>query len=131
MTLFWKATAAVLIALILILTMGKQEKDLGLLLNIAVCCMTATALLQILEPVIKFLESLRELTSLDSSALTTMLKLCGIGLVSELVCLLCNDAGCSSLGKSLHLLGSGLMLYLSIPIMETLLSTIRSIMGGL
>ena len=131
MTIFWKATAGVLVSLILILTLGKQEKDIGILLNIAVCCMLATGLFQILDPIIHFLDTLRELTAMESSALTTMLKLAGIGLVSELISMICMDSGCSSLGKGLQLLGSCLMLYLSIPIMELLLDTIQSIMGGL
>ena len=118
-------------SLILILTLGKQEKDIGILLNIAVCCMLATGLFQILDPIIQFLDTLRELTAIESSALTTMLKLAGIGLVSELISMICMDSGCSSLGKGLQLLGSCLMLYLSIPIMELLLDTIQSIMGGL
>ena len=131
MTIFWKAAAGVLVSLILILTLGKQEKDIGILLNIAVCCMLATGLFQILDPIIQFLDTLRELTAMESSALTTMLKLAGIGLVSELISMICMDSGCSSLGKGLQLLGSCLMLYLSIPIIELLLDTIRSIMGGL
>ena len=37
MSLFWKAAAAVLLAVVLGLSLGKQ-KDIGVLLTMAVCC---------------------------------------------------------------------------------------------
>ena len=40
MSLFWKAAAAVLLAVVLGLSLGKQ-KDIGVLLTMAVCCMVA------------------------------------------------------------------------------------------
>ena len=46
MSLFWKAAAAVLLAVVLGLSLGKQ-KDIGVLLTMAVCCLS---LIHISEP---------------------------------------------------------------------------------
>ena len=51
MSLFWKAAAAVLLAVVLGLSLGKQ-KDIGVLLTMAVCCMVAMIAISYLEPVL-------------------------------------------------------------------------------
>ena len=55
MTEFWKAAAMILIAVVLGLAVGKREKDISVLLTMAVCCMTAMIAVSYLEPVLDFL----------------------------------------------------------------------------
>ena len=124
MDLFWKATAAVLIALILMLVLGKQEKDLSILLAIAVCCITGATAMKILTPVLDFLYALQTLAGVEEG-------LVGIGLAAEIVGMICADAGYASLGKNIQILASSLILYLSIPILEGMIELIREILGGL
>lgn len=131
MDLFWKVSAGVLITVILVLALGKQERDIGLLLTIAACCMAGTAALQFLEPVLNFLYRLQSLAYMEGSILKTLFKLAGIALVAEIAAMLCSDAGCGSLGKSIQLFSAAVILYLSIPIFEELVSLIQDIMGGL
>ena len=122
MSLFWKAAAAVLLAVVLGLSLGKQ-KDIGVLLTMAVCCMVAMIAISYLEPVLDFL---RELETLG-----ILLKAVGIGLVSEIAGLVCTDAGNGSLGKTLQMLGSAVILYLSLPIFTAMLELIREILREL
>ena len=60
-----------------------------------------------------------------------LLKAVGIGLVSEIAGLVCTDAGNGSLGKTLQLLGSAVILYLSLPIFTAMLELIREILREL
>ena len=131
MELFWKTSGCILVTLILVLTLGKQQQDMGTLLAIAVCCMTGIAAIQFLDPVLDFIYELQSLTFVDLSVLKTLFRLVGIGLVAELIALICSDAGCASLGKSLQLLASSVVLYMSIPIIQSLIDLICEIMGGL
>jgi hypothetical protein len=55
----------------------------------------------------------------------------GIGILSEISALICADAGNSSLGKALQILGGTAMLWLSLPVFRTLVDLIRSILGAL
>lgn len=64
MSLFWKAAAAVLLAVVLGLSLGKQ-KDIGVLLTMAVCCMVAMIAISYLEPVLDFLRELETLGDLQ------------------------------------------------------------------
>lgn len=129
MAIFWKAAAAALITTVLTLTLGKQEKDFSTILTMAVCCMITAASFIYLEPVLDFLGELETIGELQADFLGIMLKALGIGLVSEIAGSVCADAGNSSLGKTLHMLGAGVILYLSVPVFRSLLELIRQILG--
>lgn len=131
MDTFWKAVAGALLAVILGLAMGKQEKDVSALLNIAVCCMVAVIAVNFLEPVFDLLRELESVGDLQDGMLGILLKAAGIALVAELAGMICNDAGNGTLGKALQMLGSAVVLYLSIPVFNALLTLIRDILGEL
>lgn len=131
MALFWKAAAGTLITVILGLVLGKQGKDMGLMLTMAACAMVCILALTYLEPVLEFLRELEYLSSLQTDMLGILMKAAGIGLVAEIASLICTDAGNASLGKTLQLLATGVILCLSLPILRTMLELIRKILGEL
>lgn len=129
MEVFLKTVAGTVLALVLILTVGKQQKDMALLLGIAACCMTALVALRSFRPVLDFLYRLEALADLQEYGMGVLLQAVGIGLVSELVAGLCTDAGHGSLGKQVQLLGSILILSMSLPLLETLLEMVENLLG--
>jgi stage III sporulation protein AD len=131
MALFWQTAALVLLALVLGLTLEKQQKDLALVLRVAVCVITVAAALSFLSPVVDFARKLCAMASLDSGLLGTLFKAAGIGMMTQVGALVCEDAGNGAAGKGIQLLGTAVILWLSIPIFETLMSLIQGIMGGL
>lgn len=131
MELFLKTAAGCMLSLILILVVGKQEQGLAVILSIAVCCMIAVAALTTLTPILDFLHRLDAAGNLNQFGLGNLLKMVGIGLVSELVATLCQDAGNTSLGKQVQLLGGIVILKLSLPLLETLLELIENLLGEL
>ncbi len=126
---FWKATAAILLTVIFILALGKQEKDISALLGMAACCLVGVIVISYLEPVVDLLWELGELGEISGSTLGILMKAVGIALVSEIAGMLCSDSGSASLGKMLQMLGSAAILYLSIPIFRALLTLIQEILG--
>lgn len=126
---FWKATAAVLIAVILSLALEKQGKDFSVILTLAVCGMVASAAFLYLEPVLDFLWELEAMADLREDMLGILLKAVGIGLVAELASVICTDGGNASLGKQMQLLGSAVILYISLPVFRSLLQLIQRILG--
>lgn len=131
MELYWKAVAAALIAVILCLVLSKQEKDLSLMLNMAVCSMVCLLGITFLEPVLEFLRELEVLGSMQKDMLRTLLKAVGISLTAEISGMICADSGNASLGKAIHMLANAVILYLSLPIMRTMLELIQKILGTL
>ena len=131
MELFWKTTAAVLISAILLPAIEKQEKDLSVLLNMAVSCMCIMVVFHFLEPVLDFIRELELSGNFPRDMLDILLKAVGIGLTAELAALICADAGCGSLGKSIQMLGNCVILYISIPVFQNLLRLMEEILGEL
>lgn len=129
MALYWKTAAAVLLAVVMILTLRRQE--MGLVLGMAVCAMVAVSALEYLEPVMDLLDTMKDLGGLDGELLGVLIKAVGIGLLSEIAGMVCADSGNSSLGKSLQLLGTVVILWLSVPLFTALLELIREILEGL
>lgn len=130
MTGFLQACGGALIAVILYLTLGKQGKDMGIILTVAVCCMILLLGLQYLQPVMELLAQLESIGGLDGELMKILLKAAGIGFLSEIACLVCADAGNSALGKALQIAGSCTVLWLSVPLFRGLLELLQQILGG-
>ncbi len=131
MDTIWKAVAAVLLTSVLTLTLEKQGKDIAVLLAMAVCAMLGILAVRYLEPVLDLIRELGQLGSIQDGILGNLMKAVGIGLVSGLAELICADSGNASLGKMLQFLGSALILSLAVPVIESLLTLIQEILGGL
>ena len=130
MELFMKAAGGALIASILGLALSKQAKDMQILLIIAGCCMVAGIAASFLRPVLELLGELQALGDLNSQMTRIVIKAAGMGLVSELACMVCNDAGNASLGKTVQLMGSAAVLYLAIPVFRGLIELVQGILEG-
>lgn len=128
MSTFFQTCAAVMLALLLIL-MQQNGKEMGTLLSLAVCCMVAVVALSYLRPVLDFLATLEALGNLDGDLVGTLLKAAGIGMLTEIASMVCNDAGNASMGKTVQLLGTAVILWLSLPLFTALMELLRSILG--
>lgn len=131
MDIFYKVIAGVLVTAVLSLVLSKQGKEISLLLVILVCCMIAIIAMQYFQSIVVFFEELQDLTKIDSELLQILMKVVGIGIVGELAAMICADAGNASLGKALQLLSGILVLWLSLPLLRSLLSLIDGILGEL
>ena len=129
MVMFIQAFGAVMIAVIVGSILAKQEKTTHLLLTLGVCAMVMLAGIQYLHPVIDFIYKLENLCMNSSQWIGILLKITGIGLITEFAALICSDAGNSSLGKSLQFLAGGVILYLSIPVFNGLIDLLQQLLG--
>lgn len=129
MNTFLKITAGILITALLSLVLSKQNKDFSILLVLAVCCMTFTITMQYLEPVIELLQRLSNLTNLDTAMFKILLKSVGIGILAEIVSLICADSGSATLGKTIQILATVIILYLSTPLFDKLIVLIEDILS--
>ena len=129
MELFFQATAAVLLAVILFLVLNAHNKELALLLTLTVCCMVVIAAGRFIQPVVSFVDELQQVGNFDNTYLSVLLKVVGIAFISEVAALVCADAGNATLGKSLQMLGTCVILWLSIPLLNALLELIQDILG--
>ena len=130
MSLFIKITAGVLLTAILSLVLSKQGKDFSLLLSLSVACMVMIASVGFLQPVVTFLTRLAEAGQLLDDFQNLLLKVVGIGLLSQIAGMVCSDAGNQSLNKVLQFVTTAVILWVSIPLFEQLLSLLESVLGA-
>ena len=128
---FFQTAAGIMVAVIMWIILSKQGKEYALLLSIGACCLALLAALRLLEPVLDLVWHLQTLGNLQPEWLSVMLKAVGIGLIVEMSSLICTDAGNAALAKTLQILGAVAVLWLSIPLMNSLLSLLELILGGL
>ena len=129
MDIFLQVTAGVLLAVVLGLMLSKQSKDIASLLTIAVLCMVIAAAVTFLQPVFAFLRTLQQVGKLDSDILRIVFKTVGVGIVGEIAAAICADSGNGALGKGIQMLSVAVILWLSLPLMQSLLDMIAGILG--
>ena len=128
---FAQACGLVMVGLILIHTLGQGGKQTGILLSVVICTSLGMLFLGYLKPVLEFLDILGSLGGVSSQMTATLLKITGIGILTEIAAMICCDSGSASLGKSLQFLGSGVILWLSLPLFQALIDLLRRILGEL
>ena len=125
---FWKATAVIILTIILGVSLGKTEKDFSVVMSVAACCAVMVTVTRYLSEVIAFLWELGESCGYQNAFLDTLLKITGVALTTELTGMISTDAGNSSLGKAMHILGTAVILFLSLPMFESFFTIIQEIL---
>lgn len=128
MEIFIKSVVGVLIAVILSLSLAKQGKDTALLLVLVACVMVLLGAMRYMDSVVQFFEKLKNLGKLDNDMFRVLLKTTGIGILSEMVSTICADSGNAALGKGIQLLAVCVIIFLSIPVINELLTLIEGIL---
>jgi len=130
MNVFWKTAAGILTALILWICVSKHNKDISLLMTMAVCAMAVIAAITFLQPIVAFVKRMQTVGNLDDELFSVVLKVVGIGIVAEISTLICKDAGNESMGKTLQFVSAAAILWMSIPVFEKLLALLDGILGA-
>lgn len=130
MSVFWKTAAGILTAIILWINLNQSNKDTSVLMTLAVCAMAMMAAASFLQPVLSFVDKIQDIGKLDEGLVSTVLKVVGVGIITEIAALICKDAGNESMGKALQFVSAGVVLWISIPVFEKLLALLDKILGG-
>ena len=125
---FLKIVAGTIVTIVLCLTVSKQSKDISAIIVGVACVMIAVTALSYLHPVISFFSQLRSMGKFDFEIMSILLRSVGIGIITEIISLLCIDVGNAALGKTLQLTGGAAILWLSLPLFTKLLELIEEVL---
>ncbi len=131
MNSFFQVTGAVLIAVVMGLTLSKYGKDFSVVLILLVSCMVLAVMTAYLEPVIDFIGELLRIGEIQNDLLKPVLKATGIGIVAEIASLICADSGNAALGKCIQILSVTVILWISLPLMRSLLELMQRMLGNI
>ena len=123
---FFAASAGVLLTVILILCLRKQNGEIAALLSLCGCCLVAMVAVGFLSPILTFVRKLQQITTINNEMLQILLKV-----TAEIAGTLCSDSGNGALAKTLQMLASAVILYLSLPMMDALLELVERILTTL
>ncbi len=129
MSLFLKATAYVLISLILGLVLSKHGKDFGLFISLTTCCVVVCSAKMFLQPILALWDQIISLGNLDSNMFQVLIKAAGIGLISQITSLICKDAEQAAIGKALEILATAAILWLALPLLTELMILVENILS--
>lgn len=129
MDVILKASALTLIVSILYQMVSGRSKEIGTLLYVLGSCAILITAVTYIEPVFSFIGKLQTLGDLNNEMLEILLKSVGIGLLAEISMLVCNDMGNTSMGKTLQILATAVILWLSLPMLNSLLDLIGNLLG--
>lgn len=118
-----------MITVVLYLFLQKQNKDIAVLVSLAACCVIMAFAGFYLDAVISFISELKVIGNLNSTFLSVLLKAVGIGLIAEIAALICADAGNAALGKTIHIMAVGAILWTALPLLSGLVDLIHQILG--
>lgn len=129
MQTFLHAAVIGLIAVIFVSLLKKRDGELAVVLSVAACAVIGAVMFELAEPIITFLEKLRNLGGMDKELMAPMLKVLGIGLLTQVSANVCTDAGQSAIAKLIEVAGGLFSVYLALPLLEAVLELLES-MGG-
>ena len=130
MDLFLKITSSVLITVVICLVMHKNGAEMTMLISTAACSLIIIAAIGFLQPIVDFCGKLQLLGKLDGSIMDILLKAVGIGLLSQIVGMICVDSGRQALAKTLHFVAVAAILWLSLPLLEELIVLLDAVLGA-
>ena len=131
MDIYLKVTAGILITAILSVVLSRQGKDISILLILCVCCMVVISTIAYFRPVVAFINKLIQIGRLNNQLLDLIMKVTGIGLLSQIAEFVCADAGSQSLSKTLQIITTTILVSISVPLLEEVLSLIENILGAI
>ena len=106
---------------------GKSEY--GIYISVVLSLIIFTGVMGRLEYLIDMLRDISTYIELDSSYISTLLKMLGITYVSDFSSGICKDAGYQTIAMQIEIFGKLAVMVLSMPVLYALLSTIQDFLS--
>ena len=117
-----------MIGAILCLITRKQSGEFGVLVSLGAGILVITLGLSFFRPLLNFSQTLQETASLGSTATGPVYKALAMGFLTEIGANICEDAGEKAIAGALKLSGGVAAVYVLLPLMEQLLSMLRTML---
>lgn len=128
MELLLKASSGAIITVILVTILTKQNREMAIVAVTVACSMIALVSLQYLQPVIEYFDHLSVLSEMEPQVIAVLIKSVGIVLLAEITGHICADSGNAALGKTIQMLATVSILWLSLPLFRKLMELIEQIL---
>lgn len=115
---------------VLCVLVRERAAPLSMLLTLAICAGALVVMFRFFAPILEFVRRLRRLSGLSDAVTTPLLKVTGMGLLTQVAGGLCEDAGEKALARTVEICGSVFAVYISLPLMTAVVDLLESMLGG-
>ena len=120
-----------MLTVFLTMILSSHRKEYTILLIVLVCVTVCVICMGYVEDIVSFLHQLEQAGNLNSDIVKTLIKVVGIGFLSEITVMICTDSGNGTLGKVLQMTASCLIIWLCIPLFTEFLSIINEVLNNI
>lgn len=113
-----------IVATLLIVLIKKYNPEYQIFIAVATGVIILFVIYSYLEPILQSFQSLWSKTDIDNSYFEIILKVIVIAYITEFGAQICKDAGENSIGMKIELAGKVMIVYLSVPIVLSLIDFI-------
>lgn len=124
----FKILALAILTCIATIIVKQVKPDFASIVAIAGGVVILLFLIDYLKEIVSVFEIIVNKTNLSPSLFTTILKIIGIGYLTEFTANLCTDSGNTSLASKIGLAGKVIILFISLPIITNLIEIIVEIL---
>ena len=128
MELLLKIIGVGFLTTIAVLILKPTKPDLSMIVGVAGSVCVFIYIIDLIEEVFGLFDYVMEITNLDSSLFTLLIKIVGVGYITEFSANLCLDSGSSSMASKILLAGKLVIFVMSIPIVKSLIELIVGLM---
>ena len=128
MDIYLKMVGITAVGILLCLILSKNAKDYSFLITIVLCCGLCLASVEFLAPIFQFLTDLEGWVGKTAPLLEILVKAVGLSLIGELMANICVDAGHAAVGKTVQLSTTIALIYIAIPLIQSLFELIESVL---
>ena len=97
------------------------KPDLSVLIIIATGAIILISLSDYVVEIFNFFTDLSDKSRIGNTIFASLIKIIGIGYITEYSTELCNDCGCSSIGKKIELAGKLMIFIMALPIIREII----------
>ena len=128
MEIVFKVIGVAVITIISTLVVKQTKPEIAILVGLAGSVIIFIYLIDLIEQAVGIFSYVLESTKLNSELFVVLLKMIGIGYITEFSANICIDSGNSSVASKILLAGKLTIFILAIPIIKSLIDMIVSIM---
>lgn len=128
MTEIIRFTVLGIIGAILVVTLQQQRKEIALILSVAVGTLLLWKISDHIKEIVEGIRQMSTAAGISGDHWKLLLKLLAISYLTEFGCEICKDAGQQSLASKIMLGGKIMMMALSLPVFQSLLTFITEVL---
>lgn len=117
------------VGIIFAVQLRQEKSEVAIYLCVVVSLFIFVGIAGYLETLVETIQEIAGYVDVDSSYITTLIKMLGITYLAEFSSGICKDAGYNSIATQIEMFGKITILVLSLPILLALLRTIQEFFG--